>query len=97
VTRLTGVEQIADERRRHTEQKGYTGAHDDAHAGGEIAVAAAALAADGTGFTLTSPDGSIEESDPWGLVSKHRRNRVRQLVVAGSLIAAEIDRLQRIE
>lgn len=93
----TGIEMIADERRAHVEQKGYTADHDDTHAGGELAVAGAALAAYGTGFGLTSPDGSIEESNPWGLVWKHKNNRVRQLAIAGSLIAAEIDRLLRLE
>ena len=31
--------------------------------------------------------------DGWGLVTKHRGDRVRQLTIAGALIAAEIDRL----
>lgn len=35
-------------------------------------------------------------NDLWGLLRKHQRDRIRQLVIAGALIAAEIDRMQRL-
>jgi len=56
--------------------------HDDEHDAGEIAVVAANII-----------DGRTDE---WGLLEKHPR-RVCQLVIAGALIASEIDRLLRLE
>ena len=56
--------------------------HDDEHDAGEIAAVAANLI-----------DG---REDEWGLLKKHPQ-RLRQLVIAGALIAAEIDRLLRLE
>ena len=40
---------------------------------------------------------SVVHGDCWGLVRKHRHDRERQLVIAGALIAAEIDRLLRMK
>jgi hypothetical protein len=79
----TGIEQIADERATH-ERKGWTAAHDDGHDDKKLAAIAVNLICD-------LPDG-------WGLSenAKMEGGRIRQLVVAGSLIAAEIDRLQRL-
>lgn len=84
---------IAAERLRQQIIEGYTSVHDDAHAHNELVITAAALAVDGT---LTSLDPEHAQ-DPWGLVSKHRGDRIRQLVIAGALIAAEIDRVLRFQ
>jgi hypothetical protein len=35
-------------------------------------------------------------NDDWGLYKKYRESRIKQLTVAGALLAAEIDRLQRL-
>jgi len=94
------IELIATERRRQIEQEGWSPEHDDTHTEGELADAAAYHAA-------TSPvyrhwrGGHYESIWPkgWGSKWDHRlkSDRVRQLVVAGALIAAEIDRLQRLQ
>lgn len=78
----TGNELISDERATH-EAKGWTAAHDDAHKNGELALNAAQMI--------------FGYEDRWGLTNKtfEEGGRIRQLVVAGALIAAEIDRLQR--
>ena len=84
----TGIELIAEERATH-EAKGWDAAHDDLHDKGQMARVASDLAGNDT-------DSLEWASDPWGLVHKHRNDRVKQLVIAGALIAAEIDRLQRL-
>jgi hypothetical protein len=79
----TGIEQITDERATH-EGKGYTASHDDGHDDQILTAVALSLLAD--------------LPDCWGIAEKARNKggRIRQLVVAGALIAAEIDRLQRL-
>ena len=87
----TGCLLIVEERFRQRTVEGWTAEHDDTHDNGEMAIEAANLAADGTDATVCP-----EFIDGWGLARKHRGNRIRQLVIAGALIAAEIDRLQRV-
>lgn len=94
-TRTTGVDLIAAERQRQIDAEDWTPAHDDEHTDGALAMAAAA-------YTLT--DAMLEDEYvsrrglwPWGprYWKPTPENRVRELVKAGALIAAEIDRLQR--
>ncbi len=72
--------------------------------GGVLARRAAELALATTDLTVTKvtegrrtqveiPMEVIMPPDEWNLVAKHRRDKVRQLMLAGALIAAEIDRL----
>jgi len=85
---------IAAERARQMDMdgEGYQAAHDDRHVNSQLAMYAAELACHGTdAFVEGIPYGP----DRWGLVYRHAADRVRQLVIAGALIAAEIDRLQR--
>lgn len=91
MTRVTsdGTTLIAQERARQIREEGWTRAHDDGHGHGELAIVAAELALSGTGVSY---QGDVD-ADRWGLVLKHANNRVRQLTIAGALIAAEIDRL----
>lgn len=87
---MTGAERIAAERQRQIEEEGWTPEHDDGHDGGSLAGAAAAytLANEPLGASLW----------PWERSSwKPGTDRIRQLEKAGALIAAEIDRLLRIE
>ena len=90
-----GASDIADERLRQIEDERYDALHDDAHDGGELAEVAAELALEHTvaGYRLRS--GAPHIPDQWGLARKHPDTR-RRLVIAGALIAAEIDRLDRI-
>jgi len=93
---MTGVERIAAERLRQETAEGYTAAHDDTHTDGEMAAAAYCLL-----FEHTQGPGCVDDEDEpedWvqALALKMRHaDPVRRLEVAGALIAAEIDRLQR--
>jgi hypothetical protein len=80
---VSGAELIAAERQRQIEAEGWTPEHDDGHATGDLAEAAAA-------YTLN--DVTLF---PWPDWWKPGTDPVRRLVKAGALIAAEIDRLSR--
>ena len=89
----SGVDLIAVERQRQVEREGWTTEHDAMHAGGELACAAACYALapiwrEHSDFLLHlwPWDGAWWKPTP--------DDRVRELVKAGALIAAEIDRLQ---
>lgn len=92
---MTGIERIAAERRRQIEEEGWTAEHDADryHKRGELAEAACYYAwpEENTKITpwLLYPD---TWSTEWG--KRCSKTRIRQLEVAGALIAAEIDRLQ---
>lgn len=105
----TGVELIADERRRQIEQEGWSRERDiTEHRNGELAAAGAcyAMPSNSRGYRNV-----IETVERMGNVCvaripmkwpvnwhwswwKPTPNRIRELVKAGALIAAEIDRLQ---
>lgn len=99
MTEKNGVDMIAAERLRQIAQKGYTAEHDDAHAAGELAAQAARLVAGGTdvwvGSTRDDVFGTFEWPGWYTKTDREEMGRVRQLVIAGALLAAEIDRLQR--
>lgn len=80
---MTGVELITAERARQVDAEGWSAGHDDLHSCGELVNAAVAL------INLD------EDFWPWGLDTWKPKSRVSDLVRAGALIAAEIDRLQR--
>lgn len=83
-----GVELITKERRE--QQKKWSEDHDDGHDSGELAMAAAEL-------VMMETDMYCEvTNDIFGLCAKHQGERLRQLVIAGALIGAEIDRLHRL-
>ncbi len=86
---VTGASLIAAERERHSGS--WTSEHDDGHTDGSLAVIAATIAVDGTDAKVVDPLDRGSGHDPWGLISKHH-DRLRQLTIAGALIAAEIDR-----
>jgi hypothetical protein len=95
---MSGIELIAAERERQVSQEGCTPEHDDLHKDDELAVAAAIYAA--PGYERSNKPrirGAIMEFWPWDIswFKPNRNDRVRELVKAGALIAAEIDRLQR--
>jgi hypothetical protein len=77
--------QILTERRRQIGKKGYGPEHDDLHVSGELLMAALAY--------LSSPG---ELLWPWDKESFHQgTDPIRNIVVAGSFLAAEGDRLIR--
>lgn len=89
-----GAALIAAERRRQVEAEGWTPEHDDAHDSGEMAVAATFYLDPplGSGWGEGAPDGWPWEPEAW-----KPKDQVSNLIRAGALIAAEIDRLQRAE
>lgn len=90
---MTAVEMIAAERARQIEAEGYSSGHDSEHESNELAWAAVAYAMPYTVNGLTR-----EELWPWPRGDGFKPSpddRIRELVKAGALIAAEIDRLQR--
>lgn len=98
---MSGIELIAAERARQVEKEGWTPEHDDQHDNEELALAACyyALPAPmpityGRGEYIIGPD-SLFPSEWSETLMKRSADRIRNLVKAGALIAAEIDRLQR--
>lgn len=85
-----GIDLIKAERERQMSVEGWTEKHDDEHVNNELALAAACYAV---------PDVFSQGYWPptWDLSWYKSTTRIRDLVKAGALIAAEIDRLQRIE
>lgn len=89
---MSGAMQIATERGRQITAEGWSAEHDDRHINGELrdaAIAYAMICDDRAPFDLASVW-------PWEMKWwKPSDDPVRNLVKAGALIAAEIDRLQR--
>jgi hypothetical protein len=92
VAHTQAARDVLAERQRQVSAEGWTTEHDDEHTLGELAIAAACLAVHGTDAQVFD-DGS--PCDVWGLAKKHAADRRRQLVIAGALILAEIERLDR--
>lgn len=98
---MTGVELIAQERQRQIDKEGYSAQHDDEHDTGDLAMASLCYISDFYSrqaklrayyYNFALDHWPWDEHD-WKPTPK---DDVRQLVKAGALIAAEIDRLQRI-
>ena len=85
---MNAIELIQREREEQVEKHGFDAAHDDAHQKGEIKQAALAIL--------------IEHHNYWPWQMSHFRKivakpRKEKLIIAGALIVAEIERLQRAE
>lgn len=96
----TGVELIKAERQRQIKEEGWTSEHDANHINGEIAVAAACYALpENYRQAELLPFSKVPLTWPWdGQYWKPTpQDRIRELVKAGALIAAEIDRLQKVK
>lgn len=102
---MNGIERIAKERQRQISVEGWTPQHDDEHKDGEIAIAAACYAAP---YSIKADicriiPCSCREATcqhfgwPWNgeWDKRGKHERIRQLEIAGALLAAEIDRLLR--
>ena len=95
-TKMDGAALIAAERKRQVEVEGWTPEHDDEHDVGELASAAATYILETT-FNAPTVEGTWC-SELWPFDNswfKLSPDPIRNLVKAGALIAAEIDRLQR--
>jgi hypothetical protein len=95
-----GIALIAAERKRQVEKEGWTAEHDASHAFGDLALAGCAYALNvvaeenkGTALGREAVDMS-ESCWPWSEDDWKPTpyDPIRQLVKAGALIAAEIDR-----
>lgn len=87
---MTGSELIAAERERQVSVERWSADHDDEHYDGVLVNAAIAYAING------SPNSPPPQRWPWDAKWwKPSSDPIRNLVKAGALIAAEIDRLQR--
>lgn len=107
-----GTDLIAKERQRQIDVEGYSPEHDVAHANDALAWAAACYAAPETVYRLLEVDLSDGDGEhrgvrwwePWPRTWRREiyleptpEQRIRELVKAGALIAAEIDRLRSSE
>lgn len=99
----SGSKLITEERQRQIDEEGWTAEHDDELGAGALAVFGACYALD---VAAQISDYSISLKARYAKAAgellpfdreywKPTLDRVRQLVKAGALIAAEIDRLQR--
>lgn len=88
---MTGAELISGERARQINREGWTPEHDDAHNIGQMADAAVCY------VNAAMDPNTIPYRWPWEREWwKPSPDPVRNLVKAGALIAAEIDRLRRL-
>lgn len=85
----SGADLIAAERQRQIDAEGWTADHDDEHSAGELVDAAVCYATEGGSDHV--PVNWPWEPEWW----KQHGDPIRNLTIAGALIAAEIDRLQR--
>jgi hypothetical protein len=95
---MTGSELIAEKVRTNREHKGYTAEHDDVHDEGELCAASVCYL--DRAWLQIQQKSPRQESPPY--IWPFEQNAwnpsddpVRNLVHAGALIAAEIDRLKR--
>ncbi len=88
---MSGIDLIREERQRQMIEEGWTADHDDEHDTHELAKAAMAYISQARGAWLVA-DAYWPWDESWW---KPSDDPIRNLVKAGALIAAEIDRLQR--
>ena len=85
---------VLAERSSHATREGWDSKGDDSYVRGELSVAAACYAAYGTDYANRC-GGWIRSVWPWAMHWFKPWDRRRNLVKAGSLILAEIERLDR--
>lgn len=95
----SGIELIAEERQRQIEVEGWAVGHDANHKEGQLALAGASYALAEQNRKAYKPEflfAAICNIWPWSEKwwKPTPNDRVRELVKAGALMAAEIDRLQ---
>lgn len=90
------ISDIAAERQRQISEEGWTPEHDDQHTGGELAQAAAAYAFYFTEADNTQPAAEVLFPVSWATAWWKPWDRRRNLIKAGALIVAEIERLDRL-
>lgn len=91
VAETAAARDVLTERQRQVSAEGWTAEHDDEHGGGEMVEAAICYA---QGYKVWHPSGTHQRW-PWALKWWKPTNRRRDLVKAGALILAEIERIDR--
>lgn len=91
---MSGIERIAAERQRQVEKEGFDNQHDDRYGDTELPSAAVSYVME---TMIRSPSSQPPllwpfDAEWW----KPKDSAIRNLEKAGALIAAEIDRLERI-
>ena len=86
---MNGAELIAAERQRQIDAEGWTPDHDDSHAMGQLAQAASCY------LNARGPDADVSNMWPWDREWWKPKNRRSNLIRAGALYQAEIERLER--
>ena len=99
---LTGAQLIAKERVRQVKEEGWSAEHDDEHEKGELVKAAASYLLRRCDSSLRIDEGYqvFDLADilwPWDFDYFKPTDPIKDLIKAGALIAAEIDRLLRKE
>jgi hypothetical protein len=92
------IDEFATERRRQVDVEGFTPEHDDRHAPGEIASAASGYIGDVVGHLMNGhnyPHASPPPEWPWEPEWWKPKDVRRDLVRAGALLIAEIERMDR--
>jgi len=94
---ISAIELIATERARQIDQEGWTAEYDSQHNPSELTRAGISYAAQAaTQMQLQTHETCDTMNWPWDYKWwKPSRDPVRNLVIAGALIAAEIDRALR--
>lgn len=103
--KITGAQLIAKERQRQLDVEQWNPEHDAKYENNELVKAAVCYAMPPEGFNIINrPDGLISQLNlprthlwPWDMEwwkPSGQGGRIRDLMKAGALIAAEIDRLQ---
>ena len=99
----TGIELIQEERNRQITSENYTSEHDDKYSGSHLSFAATSYCYYANNQPFDNKEDQQDINDeclimwPWdNKYWKPSEDKVRNLVKAGALIAAEIDRLQRL-
>lgn len=96
---MSGAELIAAERQRQVDAEGWTLEHDDEHDMADLTRAAMCYADKAAAQVVDNVrySGDVRPAWPWDQGWwRPSTDPVRNLVKAGALIAAEIDRLQRV-
>lgn len=90
--------EVAAERSRQIEREGYDLSHDDTHDLGELALAAAAFAADATavGHNTAPASAAAALLWPWSPCERKPDTQRRNLIKAAACLVAEIERLDRL-
>lgn len=88
----TGIELIAEERQRQVSAEGFDASHDDAYKQDELVRAAFCYMA----YSSRCKEAISDSMWPWHLDWWKPKDKKTDLIRAGALIAAEIDRINRL-